>query len=768
MTPQLQRALAGLNEPQRDAVLHLSSPLLILAGAGSGKTRVITVKIAYLVDELGLDPRSVLAVTFTNKAAGEMRERAAGLVERAAEVTIRTFHSFGAWLLRRNADALGLSRSFSIYDDDDSVTLLRTIFPDHDRRVLNGVAARISRAKDYCLTPDDDLSDISEDPEFRTFYRQYQERLRATGNVDFGDLIMLSVQLLEGGSVTASRLQNRFRYILVDEYQDSNVAQFRLLSALYHPESFLCVVGDDDQSIYRFRGAEVRNILTFPKTFEGTRVVRLEQNYRSTAPILELAGAVVANNEGRLGKTLFTTRAGGSKPRLALLEDQDEEVSFVLDRIRAFERANPIRSNRTGGSDPAVIPSATDRPSANSSAARGAATPSATDRGPELAILYRTNAQSRSFETAFLREGIAYRIVGSLRFYEREEIKDALAFLRFVANPRDEVSLRRVINKPARGLGAKSLDAIFNVTHRADGDLRLAVEYAIPSLPKKAAAGAAAFLRVLSAVDAVLAPDPYQPPTMDEPDAPQGAGRAPAVPHRPRASDATLSDVVERAIRESGLDEYHREHDKIAGSQKHQNLDELVNAAALYPATRAGLIEFLEAIELDSQREQGDSPDARVVLITMHNTKGLEFDHVIITGLEEGLFPRYDDPDELEEERRLFYVAVTRARSELDITSCRYRRVHGRLADYMPSRFLSEIPPELIDVQGADLASAAQDPYLWQRGTHVYHDEYGAGAVVKSWTAGGEACVLVRFQTGATMQFIPRYSSLERVAGDMP
>lgn len=725
MTPTLHAALAGLNEAQREAVLHQDSPLLILAGAGSGKTRVITVKIAWLIAEQRVDPRSILAVTFTNKAAGEMRERALALLaddDRETdtlrrEVTLRTFHSFGAWLLRRNSDIAGLARGFNIYDDDDAITLLKALYPEQKRAPLARWYHLISRAKDYCLTPDDDLSDISEDPEFVSVYRTYQNRLEEIGNVDFGDLIMKPVQLLENESVVAERMQRRFRYILVDEYQDSNVAQYRLLRALAAEDTFVCVVGDDDQSIYRFRGAEVQNILTFPDTFPHTHVVRLEQNYRSTAPILDLAGAVVANNQGRLGKTLFTDRTDGERPRLLLLPDQDEEVSVVIDRVRAAERAG----------EPG-----------------------------ETAVLYRTNAQSRAFETALLRENIPYRIVGAVRFWDREEVKDAVAFLKFLANPRDEVSFRRIVNKPARGLGARSVERILEKLAPARGDLSAAADYAIPELSKKAGAALRAFVTLVEELRRRLAGDP------------ETTG----------SDQQTLATVVEDLLAASGLSQYHKEQDDIAGTQKVQNLEELINAASLYPADLPGLTEFLEAIELDSAREQEDTVDARVVLITMHNTKGLEFDRVIITGLEEGLFPRDDDPEELEEERRLFYVAITRARTELTLTSCRYRRLHGKLADFLPSRFLTEIPKELVTVDGAGYAGAdgalaglragrsRGENHPWPRGTAVYHDDYGAGIVTKAWYSGSEAVVLVRFETGATAQFIPAYTPLERIAGD--
>ncbi len=709
MNEALYRALAGLNTQQREAVMHFESPLLILAGAGSGKTRVVTVKVAYIIEELRESPHSILAVTFTNKAANEMRERAAGLTPHASDATIRTFHSFGAWFLRRNADVIGIPRGFSIYDDDDSTTLVHSLYPQFNRNTCGLWARQISRAKDYCLTPDDDLSTISDDPQFSAIYAAYQRRLEEMGNVDFGDLIMLPVLSIDRDSGLAERTRSRFRYLLVDEYQDSNVAQYRLLRALTGEESFVCVVGDDDQSIYRFRGAEVRNILGFPDLFPGTRIVRLEQNYRSTAPILRIADAVVAHNSGRLGKTLFTTRDGGEQPTVAYLEDQDDEVDLVVQ----------------------LLESETDR----------SADPL------ETAVLYRTNAQSRLFETAFLRLGIPYRIIGTVRFYEREEIRDAVALLKLLSNPRDEVAFRRVINKPARGLGAKSVDAIIAKAANSDGDLLAAGREA--SVTKRAREPLQAFVTAYRETARVL----------DEPsDEASGSG-----------DDGTmrLGRVAETLLERSGIWTYHREQDSVAGTQKVQNMEELINAAALYDANRDGLVAFLEAIELDSARETATAEDARVVLITMHNTKGLEFDRVVITGLEEGLFPRGSDPDELEEERRLFYVAITRARDELYMTCCRMRRIHGRVTPMGASPFLEEIPQGSCRTIGAArFDSAKEELDEWPRGTVVYHDDYGSGCVVRSWVSGREPCVLVRFETGRTAQFLPRYAPLERIAGE--
>mgnify|MGYP006274770433 CR=1 FL=1 len=740
--------LEGLNDAQREAVLHSGGALLILAGAGSGKTRVITVKIAHLIAQGSVDPRSILAVTFTNKAAAEMKSRACLLEPRATDAMIKTFHSFGAWLLRRNGRRIGLSSTFTIYDDDDSITLLRSIYPHYNRSHLSRFSHLISRAKDYGLRPDDDLSQISADPEFVEMYRSYQSRLTEIGNVDFGDLILRSRELLETDHDVANRLRGRFSVILVDEYQDSNVAQYQLLQALCGPNTYVCVVGDDDQSIYRFRGAEVRNILTFADSFPNTTTIRLEENYRSTEPILKLAGSVVERNESRLGKTLWTRRLGGTTPRLALLSGPDEEVNYCVELIR---------------------------------------------RNPEgeTAILYRTNAQSRAFETTFMRIGIPYRIVGTLRFYDREEVKDAIALLKFSANPRDEVAFRRIANKPSRGIGAKSLHLIVAEAIRQGGDLIAGCRSA--DVGKKARAGLTEFLSALEELlalggEAALLGSGGDTAGLGE-DAPNVAGGADAAhPVTPTSKEAAadLGVVVERALRASGLVEFHQGRDEIAGSQKEANLEELVNAASLYPASGEGLLEFLDAVELDATRQEESVEGNAVTLITMHNTKGLEFDRVIITGLEEGLFPRDGDTDpaEVEEERRLFYVAVTRARSELYLTSCRYRRIRGRLMELSPSRFLSEIPRELMETSGDDGGPwrAAFGPVLgggdanstsspgednpYPPGTGVFHDQYGPGIVVQAWYRDADLIVAVQFESGRTAKFLPKYTRLERIAVD--
>ncbi|MDC7233559.1 MAG: UvrD-helicase domain-containing protein [Spirochaetales bacterium] len=687
--------LSALNSEQKEAVLHEKDPLLILAGAGSGKTRVITTRIAYLVEKLGFNPWSILAVTFTNKAAAEMRERVESLVPGAEGAMIRTFHSFGAWLLRRNGASLGLKSSFSIYDDDDTIGLLKTLFDHLPRNELKLIARNISRAKDECLSPDDNLSHISADHEFPRYYREYEERLREIGNADFGDLIYLSRKLLAENPEVKTRIQQRFKVVLVDEYQDSNRAQFQLLQELVAPGTWLCVVGDDDQSIYRFRGAEVENILGFQDHFPGTRVIKLEENYRSTGHILAVASHVVSHNEGRLGKSLWTRQEEGVKPRLAYLADQNEEAEFC---------ARQLADGNWSGS----------------------------------AVLYRTNAQSRLFESVFRKHNISYRLVGTTSFYSREEVKDSLAYLGFLSNPADEVAFRRLINKPARGIGAVSLNKIL----KGEGAVLLSVnlEQALVSAKErirgKAAKGVASLIDLLQKMKEIM---PVQ---------------------------ENLGQFLKELITESGLFDHYRDHDKAEGTQKVKNLEELVSAASDYPSTPEGLAEFLELIELDqASLEEEENDTNRVTLITMHNTKGLEYDRVFITGMEDGLFPRgaeYDDEEEIEEERRLFYVSITRARKELYLTSCRRRMLYGRTEQASPSRFLRELPEDHIEVMGEAPVSAAGVPDSeYPPGTRIYHDDYGVGEVIRNMENSGHLVIQVAFETGHSMTFLPEFNGYQ-------
>ncbi|MBU0927917.1 MAG: ATP-dependent helicase [Spirochaetes bacterium] len=729
MPAKLPDYLSGLNPEQLEAVLHEKGNLLILAGAGSGKTRVITTKIAWLIRERGYAPESILAVTFTNKAAAEMRERACAIEASCARANLRTFHSFGAWFLRRNAAAASLDRDFTIYDDDDSTTLVRAACPEMSRPEAGKLASAIARAKDYGLAPDSqELDRRFGERDFRRRYAEYERRLRATGNVDFGDLISLPVRVLEREPAIRERTHARFRVILVDEYQDSNVAQFELLKALAGPGAYVCVVGDDDQSIYRFRGAEVKNILSFPEVFPDTGIVKLERNYRSYQSILDIASRVVEKNEGRIGKTLKATRKGGEKPVLAVLRDHDEETAYCVRVVDAHVRKGGAFS--------------------------------------DVAVLYRTNAQSLAFERAFPAAGVPYRLVGALRFYEREEVKDALALLALASNSRDEVAFRRVANKPSRGIGEASLEAVMEIAFAEGGDL-VAAAAAAKAKSAKARSGLASFAALMGRIADRLGPSDES--AYDDGADGDGLPLPGAVRRGSQEKADRLSGIVEYAVKESGLLEYHRGQDEVAGTQKVSNLDELVNAASDYPATRAGLTAFLEAVELDRAMSSGEAGQDAVTLITMHNTKGLEFPVVVIAGMEQGLFPREDDADEdLEEQRRLFYVALTRAKDELHITYCRRRLFRGRIMDYEPSRFLAEVPKGMLRPFGGKLdLSAAEAAGKWRAGAPVYHDDHGSGRVVKVAPAGeAGVCVTVRFETGRTLQFFPKFTSKLEIVSD--
>jgi DNA helicase-2/ATP-dependent DNA helicase PcrA len=728
--------LSMLNDEQRAAVFHTGGPLLILAGAGSGKTRVITTKIAYFIREKHIRPWSVLAVTFTNKAAKEMASRAALIEPRAADSMLRTFHSFGAWFLRRNAESAGLDSNFIIYDDDDSRALLAALFPDKRKEELKLFAHRIAKAKDMNLSPDsEDLELIGGVKDFRAIYAKYEERLRQVGNVDFGDLIKKPVELLRGDGALKERIQGRFGVVMVDEYQDANVAQAELLKELTGPDTYLCVVGDDDQSIYRFRGAEVRNILEFPEMFGGADVVKLEKNYRSTSEILDLADSVVRNNRGRHGKKLIAARGAGIRPRLSFLPDADEEAVQVAGLI-----ARAVRGNGTAGYS-------------------------------DWAVLYRTNAQSLGFENEFLRKKIPYKIVGSLKFYEREEVKDALALLSFMVNPKDEVSFRRVVNKPARGIGAVTVDKILAERwNERDWNIESTMKRVMPSLAAKARGGVQTFLDALDAGRAALGKA-------------EAAAAGTAVL---RAADG-LSVCVAQLLEASGIVRHHLAHDEINGETRVSNLQELVNSAGLYQSDEAGLAEFLERIELDRALTQDDSATDCVTLITLHNTKGLEFKRVIMTGMEQGLFPRdTKQGEDLEEERRLFYVGATRAMDELYFTSCAVRRMWGQVMFMEPSLFLQEADKSNLEIRGIiphgfylpegaggakkahTGASWPKPPILnrvqssdgrWWIGDKVFNDDYGYGAVVGIKEGEDGPVIKVQFETGSEIKFLSRAQS---------
>ena len=721
--------LDALNEQQRAAVVHEGSPLLILAGAGSGKTRVITTKIAYLIKEKNIDPWSILSVTFTKKAANEMRERAVAIDDRATDAKIQTFHSFGSWFLRKFAEHAGLNPSFNVYDEDDMASLLKDIVPGLKPKEYTALVKQISLAKDYCLTPEDDLSQFGSEFDLNSIYKKYQEQLRATGNADFGDLIMLPFQVIETYSEIADYIHNRFKVIMVDEYQDTNIAQYKLLQALSGikegNDTYVCVVGDDDQSIYRFRGAEVENILTFQEKFPGTQIIKLETNYRSTGSILRTADMVVSKNSGRLGKTLISAREEGTMPVLTFLPDQNFETNFVFEIIKQ-------------------------------SVAKGA-------KYSDWAIFYRMNSQSKEFETKFLHNSIPYDIYGALRFLEREEVKDALAYLSFFMNHKDIVSFKRIVNKPARGIGNKTLQTLLEkAAHVGDNgelsyiDFLELLKVNQSSVSKKACEGIAKFLRIYENLEKSF------------------------------ISDKLLSDFIEDIIHFSELDEYYKDTEENEDNSRIENLQNLKRTDTPYKCTSDDLKSFLDTITLERSIGEKENTEDAVILSTLHNTKGLEFNNVIITGLEEGVFPYGNKSGfEMEEERRLLYVGVTRARNNLYITCTKKRFLYGHWEFVGPSRFIKEAAASL-KVQGevpfgfsvkktspygqfgrdasAFAGSSEEDgaselASKWKKGTHVYHDDYGEGVVISAYNNTGEFVIEVQFATGTKKKFLPQYQA---------
>jgi len=637
--------LSHLNPPQKEAVLHGEGPLLILAGAGSGKTRVITHRIAYLIRERGVRPGNILAVTFTNKAAREMAERVGKLLGGGDVPLISTFHSACGRILRREIHHLGYDASFAIYDDRDAERLLKDVLAELDlddkRFPPKAIAARIDDYKNRGLFPGDldavATGDIYNERVVR-IYAAYQERLKRCNALDFGDMLLLTVRLLEQVPEVRDRCRERFQWIMVDEYQDTNPVQYRLIRLLAGERRNLCVVGDDDQSIYSWRGADIRNILEFEKDFPGVRIIRLEQNYRSTATILKAAGEVVRQNIGRKGKTLWTDNPEGEKIRYERVESDREEARLVsreIGRLRA--RGVPLE---------------------------------------EMAVFYRTNAQSRLVEEALVAEALPYHIVGGVRFYARMEVKDILAYLRVLDNPADEVSLKRIINVPTRGIGSTTVDRIAALAAQRRTSLHEAL--------KEAAQGG-----LLSG-------------------GPRGkvaAFSAMLERFRELCASVGLPELARTVMEESGYLGRLKESRDEEDAERLENLEQLLAAMEEFSERNpgAGLSEFLEQVSLVSDLEQGEQGKPSVTLMTLHAAKGLEFRAVFMIGMEERLFPHIrslDDLDGMEEERRLCYVGMTRARERLYLLNARRRYLFGQEQSNLPSRFLKDIPPELLDEEG--------------------------------------------------------------------
>ncbi len=673
--------LGSLNPPQREAVTHDDGPLLVLAGAGSGKTRVITHRIAWLVQQCGVPVREILAITFTNKAAGEMRERISELIgPQSSGLWASTFHSACARILRIEHEAAGYDRAFSIYDDADQQRIMREILKDENidpkRLTPRAVLGRISAAKNELLHPRDLSEQAADEAEqgMARLYQRYQDRLAANQAMDFDDLLMVAVEMLRRDPVVRERWQRRFRYVLVDEYQDTNHAQYWLVRILAEPERNVMVVGDDDQGIYSWRGADIRNILEFKADYPDAVTIPLEQNYRSTSTSLEAANAVVRNNRGRHPKKLFTDRAGGEPVSVAVCTDEHDEARMV---VREISRAT----------------------------AEGHAL-------DQIAVFYRTHAQSRVIEDQLVRSGISYQVLGGPRFYERAEVKDLMSYLRVVANPADREAFTRAAGSPKRGLGPAALAKVAE----------------------------AAEARGVPMDSVAREPDLVPGLNASQRDALLGLG---ALLDRLRDMDASGSPpdrVMERAIEDSGLREaLLADGPAEAGLGRLDNLQELVGVAAEYTARadEPTLRGFLEEVALVSAVDEADDDGGRVTLMTVHNAKGLEYDVVMVTGLEEGLFPHVrsiDDPDGLEEERRLCYVALTRARERLLLSHADSRALRGNRMYAIPSRFIEEIPDEALGREdrpprGGTGAGVSIGVSPFDVGDAVVHESFGEGVI---------------------------------------
>ena len=746
--------LDSLNPAQRDAVLATDGPLLILAGAGSGKTRVITTRMARIIGQRLAEPREVVAVTFTNKAAEEMRSRVERLLgEDCHAIWLSTFHSLCARLLRREAPAIGLSRNFVIYDSSDQLAVvkqgIKALCIDDKLLPPRVALSRISQAKNRMESPAD-LETAAwslRDEHISKLYAYYRRVLGEAGALDFDDLLLRTVELVETSERVRAFYAERFRYVLVDEYQDTNRPQYLLIRRLAEHHRNLCVVGDPDQSIYRWRGADLRNILDFERDFPDARVVRLEQNYRSTQIILDAASAVIRRNRNRQDKRLWTDRAGGDRILSVRAGDEIEEADFIT---RAIREARAVDGQTT------------------------------------LAVLYRTNAQSRAIEDALMREGIAYRIIGGVRFYERKEIKDALAYLRLVINPHDDVSFRRVVNVPPRGVGKAVIDAVAAVDPDAEsGDFPL-----LAAGLQAVAMQRSLWARLLFVVGKRgLAPRALSA---------LGAFRDLIAGLAADTAGASVSSVVSLALERSGyLRDLGDAHSEDAEGRL-ENLRELVSAAREYESRdpEASLGGFVDRLSLLSEADEVEgSAEARVWLMTMHAAKGLEFPLVIVAGMEEGLFPHARstvDDDDIEEERRIFYVCITRAEQRLILTGAARRRVFGEYQSTEPSRFLAEIPEALVQrVEAAPRGTPSaetRNPYarrgagrarVSDGGTYAYededqsagdirlgvrvrHEQFGVGTVVGLEEHGDDYKVTVRFASVGTKKLLASYAKLQK------
>lgn len=635
-----------LNEQQKKGVFTTDGPVLLLAGAGSGKTRVLTHRIAYLIDELGVNSWNIMAITFTNKAAGEMKERVENLVGVGSDsIWVTTFHSTCVRILRRYADRIGYDNNFAIYDTDDQKTVMKEVCKrlqiDTKQLKERTILGAISSAKDELISPPEYELNAAGDyrkQKIASAYREYQETLRKNNAMDFDDLIMKTVELFKTDQEVLASYQKRFKYIMVDEYQDTNTAQFELIRLLAAGTRNLCVVGDDDQSIYKFRGANIRNILDFEKVYPEAVVIRLEQNYRSTQNVLDAANAVIKNNTGRKEKTLWTDHGNGNRIHFKQFDNAYEEAEFVADDI-AGKKRNGIA-----------------------------------DYG-DCAVLFRTNAQARLLEERFVVEGIPYNVVGGVNFYARKEIKDLLAYLKTIDNGRDDLAVKRIINIPKRGIGAATIAKVQDYAdlHEISFYEALCQADEVTGLTSKTAEKLKPFVNLINVF-------------------------------RSKVDFYGIKELLEDVIETTGYVKELEASDEEDAEARIENIDELISKAAAFEEThdQPTLGEFLEEVALVADIDNVEEGNNRVLLMTIHSAKGLEFSHVYMTGMEDGIFPSYmtivsDDQGEIEEERRLAYVGITRAKEDLTLCYAKMRMVRGETQMNAVSRFVREIPTELMD-----------------------------------------------------------------------
>jgi DNA helicase II / ATP-dependent DNA helicase PcrA len=708
--------LADLNPAQRDAVLATEGPLLVVAGAGSGKTRVLTHRVGHLIAACGVEPQEILAITFTNKAAGEMRTRLEDLLGPVAnKIWILTFHAACGRILRREAPRLGYRSNFTIYDQADQIRLVKACLEelerDPKRFVPRGIHAQISNAKNNLISPGEYQSRVASfyDQTVADTYDLYQRRLFASNAVDFDDLLMLTVDVLERFPEALERWQKAFRYILVDEYQDTNHAQYRLLQLLAAKHRNVCAVGDPDQSVYGFRGADIRNILEFERDFPDTRVIALEQNYRSTNTILRAANSVIQHNRERKEKNLFSDLGEGPAVRALEVEDEHAEARFI-----AAEVASLIDEGFSGS---------------------------------EIAVFYRTNAQSRVIEDVLVRQEIPYQVIGGPRFYERAEVKDVIAYLQVIDNPYDAVSLQRIANRPRRGIGAASLARLQTYADAHGRSLWEATEFAedagIGGAPLRAVQS---FRTVIQSLQA-------------------------------GALELQVPELVQRVLDQTGYIAALEAERTIEAQGRIENLQELVGVAQEYQSAspEPSLSHFLQEISLFSDQDALTDQESRVTLMTLHNAKGLEFRAVFMVGMEEGIFPhsRSLEEQQLEEERRLCYVGMTRSQERLTLTHAAGRSLYGSRNYNLPSRFLDELPQEVERerLRPASWSSYGARTVVAPRtdvpelatGDAVRHGTLGEGIVTRIEPGG---VVTVRFaDDGAERRLVLEYAPLEKVSG---